>query len=107
MKVLRSAPNRMALEEFAEKHDLVLEIHERTRTELHPDFELESNRFYVCFKGVETKDGPILSSAHGNGATEGMAMQEYAAKISGKLLVVDSFTKKRREFYAPELFVAL
>ena len=34
---------------------------------------------------------------------EEAAMRDYAAQISGKLLIVDAFKPTRREIYAPEL----
>ena len=106
MKIERLAANRMTLEAFADQHGLVMEIAERTRTDLHPSFPYEPNRFYARFKDVDTKDSACLTGTHGNGGTETEAMTAYARQISGKLLVVDAFTPKRREIWAPELHLS-
>lgn len=103
MQIERQPANRMTLEAFADKHDLTMEIVERTRTDLHHSFDFGANRFYANFKNTETKEGACLCGTHGNGGTEAQAMADYAKLISGKLLVVGAFTESRREIYVPEL----
>jgi hypothetical protein len=104
MKIERKPANRMTLEAFADKHGLTMEIGERTRLDLHHSFKYEENRFYASFKDVDVLETHVIVGAHGNGGSEDAAMQDYAEKISGKLLVFKFSDKKRRkEFYAPEL----
>jgi len=105
VKIERAMVNRMSLEAFADKHDLTMELHERTRTDLHPSFGFAPNRFYAHFKNSDTKDGSVLCGTFGNGGTEYAALVEYATAISGKLLVIDAYKECRREIYVPELYV--
>ncbi len=106
MLIERIPVNRMLLQDFADQHGLVMEIGERTRTDLHPSIRFESNRFYASFKGVETKEGAFLCGTHGDGGTEEEAISDYAKHISGKLLVLGAFTEDRQKFYASELYYA-
>lgn len=105
MKIERRPANQMSLEAFADKHELIMEIGERTRTDLHASIKFETNRFYAGFKDTEVKDSNVLCGKHGNGATEDEAMRDYAQEISGKLLVVCAWDKElRREIWTPELY---
>jgi len=94
----------MALSDFADKHGLVMQVKERTRTELWRGFDYESNRYYAQFRDVDVKDGAVLRGTFGNGRTPEAAMANYAKEISGKLLVKDWHKPdERKEFHAPEL----
>jgi hypothetical protein len=106
MLIERLPVNRMLLQDFADKHGLIMEIGERTQTDLHPSIPFKSNRFYASFKDIETKQGACLCGTHGNGGTGEEAISDYANQISGKLLVRGAFTEDRQEFYAPELYYA-
>ena len=69
------------LEDFADKHGLKMVVRERMQ-QPHPNA-----KFYACFENVEIKDGIILRSPHGNGATVEEAIKEYATEISKRHLV--------------------
>jgi hypothetical protein len=103
MQIEMHEKERGTLAEFAEKHGLVMEIHERTPQDMGRRWT-ESSRYYACFKSCDVKDGSILSGTFGNGSTPDAAMAEYAQEISEKRLVIDATSKgTRREIYAPIL----
>ncbi len=95
MKIERKLVEKSTIEAFAEKHDLVMEVRERSCADL--------NRFWAAFKRAEVKDGIILAGVYGNGDIEEEAIRDYARKISLQLLVVDAFGKERREIRVPRL----
>lgn len=89
----------MHIEEFADKHDLVMVVNERPK-----DLPVRNlPRFYARFKNAETKNRDILAGSFGNGESEEEAICEYAKEISGKLLVIDAMTPQRREIQVPTL----
>lgn len=87
----------VSLQDFADKHRLVMEIHERAHCKAG-----DPARFYAGFKSCEIKQGCMLSREHGNGEFPSNAMEDYASKIQGKILVVNAFSKMRREILVPE-----
>lgn len=68
----------VTLEDFADKHGLVMEVHQR------PD-----GSYYSRFKFSEVHEGHLLRGVYGDGATEETAIAAYAKEISGKTLTVD------------------
>lgn len=98
MKTELHTIEKTTIEKFADKHGLVMEVHERKR----PLGDLA--RFYAHFKGVEVKKQPcFLLGEFGNGSTPKNAIADYADKISGELLVVDAMAPDRREILVPQL----
>lgn len=97
MKTVMIKVPHMTIQAFAEKHDLVMEIHERE----NPSSDLM--RYYAHFRRAETKDGRMLCGEHGNGHSPAFAVAQYAQAISGKLLVIDAMGKNRREIRVPRL----
>lgn len=98
MEIEFKRAKRMRIEEFADKHDLKMEIGERQQYLCGND----EMRFWARFKGVEAKDyesSCILSGEHGNGRTPEAAINNYATKITGKLLVVDAKTDGERKIW--------
>ena len=86
---------RMTLVEFADRHDLVMEIHERDGTSDLP-------RYFAHFKHVDIMDRGCLVGTFGDGNTPEDAMDDYATRISGKLIAINAFqTSERREIYVP------
>jgi hypothetical protein len=73
-------PTQVTIEEFADQHGLIMEVHQRK----HHDY-------YAHFKNAD------LERVYGNGITEGGAIKNYARKISGNILVVG------REIQVPTL----
>lgn len=95
MKVIRKLIPEMSIVEFAELHDLTMEI-----TEWHG----RRRPFIMAkFQHVEVKDGGCLVSFAGNGNSEAEAIRDYARQISTKHLVVNAMSNSRREIDAPRL----
>jgi hypothetical protein len=88
--------DHMTITAFAELHDLTMTVGERD----YPGLP----RYWARFKHSETRlRGVILESTHGNGQTPAEAVDDYAHKISGKLLVVNAYQVNRREIQVPQL----
>lgn len=96
MKTKEFFLSRMSIEEFAETHDLVMEIHERTDKD-------GLDRYYAHFEDAEVSDSNFLIGAYGNGKTPEEAVVNYAEEISGKMIVVDAMSDKRRNIIVPIL----
>lgn len=96
MKITRVPLPRRSLEQFADEHGLVMKVHERTARDC-------PGRFYAYFEHAEIKDGHMLVGAFGNGRTEDEAIQSYAKEISGRALVLNSYTVERKEIVVPIL----
>lgn len=99
MKIERELIERISLAEFADRHDLVLTVTERSTQRIEG-----VERFFARFRRVDITDGAVLTGAFGNGNTEDEAIANYAARISEQRLVVDAFKEdKRREIMSPKL----
>jgi len=99
MKIKRfPIPEPITLKQFAEKHNLILEIHERTK-------DPKPDKYYAHFENSDIKDGRVLRGVFGNGSTEAFAISDYAKEISGQILILNAWnsTKKRREIHVPTL----
>ncbi|MBI2625388.1 MAG: hypothetical protein HYW70_03600 [Candidatus Nealsonbacteria bacterium] len=69
-----------------------------------PNIPSQDHRFTCEFKNSETKkdeDDGLLISTYGEGRTPTAALQDYAKKIRGKLLVLDACSSNRREIWIP------
>lgn len=98
MKIELHDKPAITIEEFAEKHDLVMTVHCRNRPPGAPD------RYYAKFKDAEIGDGRFLSSAFGDGPTPEAAIQAYAEDIRCKKLVINAYQiEQRREIEVPWL----
>ncbi len=97
MQIERDLIEKMSLQEFADRHNLVMRISER-----RPPLE-NLERFIASFKNVEVVGDGVLSSLYGDGPTEEIAMQNYAKQLSHTLIAVDAYSPKRREIQCPEL----
>ena len=83
------------IQAFAESYDLTMRVRYRDDSSLPP--------VYANFARTEVKNGVILEGEFGNGDTEEEAIGNYAKAISGKLLVVNTFSAgSRMEIQAPE-----
>lgn len=87
----------MTIEEFAEFHDLTMEVRER------PYPEGDSGRYYAAFNGAHVLAGPFLRGVFGNGATPEEAIKDYARKINLARLVWNPERPDRRELTVPRL----
>lgn len=100
MNIERDLIPVMTLQEFAEKHDLVMEIHER------PTALDSTSRYYAHFKHADIDGDGVLIGAYGNGETEYVAMRDYAKRIELTRLVIDAGTPNRRQINVPRLVIA-
>lgn len=91
------------IEEFADKYGLIMEVHERSARDYCAGPWLERFRYFAHFKRAEIKEGRMLSSASGDGATPEEAIADYARNISGQLLIIDAYRDERCELHVPML----
>jgi hypothetical protein len=96
MKIEENFVKEMTIEEFAELHDLTMEINERPNS-------VPTMRFYASFKHTEVMLGRCLGSVSGDGETIEEAIQAYAQNISLQKIAVDAFKSNRREIDVPRL----
>ncbi len=85
----------MNIEEFADIANVQMIIRR---------YPLQHNRYSCSFEHAETKDHEsscILCSEHGNGDTPQKAIDDYCRKIRGKLLIINAYGDKRKEFGVP------
>jgi len=87
---------RMTIEEFADKNNLVMEIHERSD-------EDSPARFYAHFEHSDIAEDGMLIGKYGDGESKKQAILNYAMEISGKVLVIGAFSGRRREIVVPIL----
>ena len=97
MKINLHKIEEMKISEFANKHDLVMEVNERDLPVGHP------LRFYACFAHTEVKDGCILIGTYGNGDCPEQAINNYAKEIQFQTIVVNARSQNRREITVPRL----
>ena len=81
------------IEQFAEKHGLVMQVRERGKN--------AAWRYYAMFKDVEITDGHFLISAFGDGHTPEEAIANYWPQLSEKHIVVNAYSRDRREITCP------
>jgi hypothetical protein len=93
---------RSSIENFADKHLLVMEVHERSPHHMGGRWS-EDSRYFAHFEHAEIQDGSCLVGTYGNGATPESAIAAYAQEISGKLLVVNAGTRSRIDIRVPIL----
>jgi len=99
MRVVREFIPSVYLENFADKHGLVLHITERTV------YRTPEERYFSYFEKCEVKVGNGLVGEFGDGCTPFHAVQDYARRISRKTLVYAAYTIERREIKVPDLVV--
>jgi len=97
MKIKYEDIPSMTIEQFADVHNLVMEVHERRRPEGDP------LRYYASFEHVEIGGDGFLRGEFGNGRTPDEAIANYAAVITLKHIVVEAYTPERREIDVPRL----
>lgn len=99
MKVKVIRLEKMTIDEFADKHELVMTVRERGGLDT-------SARFYASFEDTEVKqDGGFLLSTFGDGSSPDEAINNYSLKISGETLVIDANTPNRKEIPVPSLTI--
>lgn len=90
MKINRNTLKRPTLEEFADKHDLTLEIGERPK-------EYGLPRYFAYLKDVYLDEGCVVVGTSGNGDDEQSAVQDYVKRLNGQLLTIRPFDPSRRK----------
>lgn len=63
----------------------------------------QDERWIAQFEKCEISEGAILSGIYGTGKTPIGAIQDYTAKIRGKVLVFNSYSKERIEYTCPQI----
>lgn len=97
MKTIRRTIPAMTIEQFADQHDLTLQIVERKLDVGNP------MRYYACFERAEIKESIFLVGCFGNGVTEQQAIDNYAREIEMRTLVINSTGNDRRQIEVPRL----
>jgi len=97
MKINRKDIPAMTLEQFADLHNLQMEVHERGRPEGDPA------RYYAHFAHCEVVGDGVLISEFGDGSTPEEAIACYAEQITLKRIVIGAYTSERRELSVPRL----
>ena len=87
MKIERDAPPKMTIEVFAERHDLTMQISERSSYLVD---ELGLEPLYVRFKNTDIAEAGYIRGVSGDGWTEREAVADYRRQISGRRLKVDN-----------------
>ena len=76
---------QMTIQEFADKHKLVMVAE-----------QIEPKKWLACFKNAETLNDIFLRSEAGYGPTMWDAVKDYARIISNETLVVDACNPGKR-----------
>lgn len=97
MKIIREDIPSMTIEQFADAHNLVMQVNERRLPVGDPA------RYYARFKQCEIGDSGVLIGEYGDGSTPEEAIDNYADAISLKHIVIGAYTQERREIDAPRL----
>lgn len=100
MKIKEFLIPEQTIEEFADDHNLVMELHERPSEIMH---KMDISRYYASFSHAEIKKGSMLCSAPGNGDTKEDAISAYASIISEQRLIINATKPNRKEINVPRL----
>ena len=103
MKIELHELETMSIEEFADRHGLVMEVHERSPKHCTVGGWKPEVRYYAHFKDVEIREPGVLVGAFGDGATPELAIANYAKRISGQVIVINAFGKNRQDVCVPLL----
>lgn len=109
MKLEMHAVPEMTIEEFAELHNLTMDVTERGTEDIEFCRKCHGGtawRYYAEFRHCEILDGHFLLSVCGNGNTPEKAMRDYARRISEQRLVIGAYIPKRKEIDVPRLVTA-
>lgn len=93
MKIIRRCTAPVNIEDFADRHDLVMVVAERYHNRLAP--------YYAYFEAAE---GSMLCSTFGDGHSEREAISNYCKEIAGRVLVVNAYDQtNRKEIAVPRM----
>ncbi len=97
MKIEKYPGKQETLGSFADRNNLIMEVHERPHVH-----ESNNDKWYAHFKHCEIQDGGLLIGSYGNGRTPEDAIINYIPKIVGHAIVINAMDKEaRREIYVP------
>ena len=68
-------------------------------------YPVQAGRWTAAIDGAEIKDKPdsgVLASTYGNGKSPELAAIDYVQKITGKIIVLNAMSYRRREFTVPK-----
>lgn len=93
---------RSTIEDFAEKHCLVMEVHERSPHEpVFGGWRGGAVRFYAHFSCCEIADNGCLVGVFGDGPSPEAAIADYGKQISGRRLIHRAYQPERKEIAVP------
>ncbi len=106
MKIETKLVPESTIEEFADTHNLTMQVTERSEQYVAMPHIGTGGRFYAHFRHAEIRSGERgLAAVYGNGAAAAEAIANYGPEISEKLLIVDAMTPERREIRVPRIVV--
>ena len=112
MEIKLKLKPRKTLTEFANEHNLALSIGERTPNDMGKNWK-ESFMFFASFDNCEVKDGAMLSSVCGNGASHDAAIHgrvQYCSKTDSYVTpdgtTVSAFLCDTASSFLDVLFIA-
>jgi hypothetical protein len=79
-------------------NELIKTVNAKLIITKHP---LHTEYFTCEINEAEIEEKERLMSVWGQGSTPEKAIQDYCTKIAGRTLVVNAFTKNRKEFKVP------
>lgn len=101
MHVVINKIKKQTLQEFAEQHNLTLVVNERNV--VNPRSRM---RYYASFQNCEIKEGSMLISCSGDGATPDAAIRRYTNLISNRTVVYRATLDGRKDIMVPTLIYA-
>ena len=97
--ITNSAMNEVgasSLEEFADKHGLVMQVFERSASISTP-----AQRYYARFEDTEVMWKGMLRGVYGEGPNPDAAIKDYGFRIRGSRIAVNAYSDKRQEVDVP------
>ena len=98
MRIKRITRSLTHIEDFADKHELTMVVVERD-----VDLSVILPRLYASFENTELINDGLLIRAYGNGDTEKEAIDDYASRISNRIIVVNAYRENRHKIVVPEV----
>ena len=91
---LERKPKPPTMQEFAKLHGLTMQVTEQTI----------GKRYTASFKRCDLKGDGVLIGAYGDSFSPESAIEQYAKRIAGGVLVLHAGSPDRREIYCPSTF---
>lgn len=97
MKIEKYLLLESTIEKFADKFNLIMEVHERNKH--------GADRYYAHFKDCNIEDKDMLIGAFGSGSTPEEAINNYARRISLQNIVINAYFENCQKILVPKLIV--